>query len=96
MINAEYVESGTFVAGEEPCFTTGFNTQNQPAVVLTPEEYNALLASAEETEKQIEQKFKHRGFGQCKKWEKKLLHLAKLALGKPSPFKPKDFEREKW
>lgn len=60
---------------------------------ITIAEHALLVTLATETERQIEQKFKHRGFGQCKKWEKKLLHLAKLALGKPSPFKPKDFER---
>lgn len=47
------------------------------------DELHAMMLAAA-VEKEIEQKFKLRGWTTgFKAWEKRLLHLAKLALGKP-------------
>ena len=60
----------------------GFKTSH---VAITVEEHARFLSLATETERVIEQKFKHRGWTTGKKqWEQKLLALAKVALGKPA------------
>lgn len=84
-IPAEYLESGTFIAGEEDCFDAGFKP-GTPAIVLTEDAFQNLVSLATEVERHIEQKFKRRGWTTGKKqWEQELLALAKVALGKPVP-----------
>lgn len=48
MIKAEYIESGTFVTGEEEVFHQGISPEDE-VIILTKQEFHSLLMTIQES-----------------------------------------------
>lgn len=85
-INAQYIEAGQVVLSEDNIFSPG-----EDVVVLAKADFENLKKAVEETKREIDLRFKHRGdrYNSKKIWEEKLLWFANTALGLPAGKFPK-------
>lgn len=77
-LEAEYIESGTFQAGEEAVYNAGIE-RGETVVIIKAEKNDTLMDLAHAVKRRLDQAKGRRNWKGLKLWERELLELANEA-----------------